>query len=76
MPSTREPVLPKTSSSEEIEEEELSISSVDNVFCKTNYPVEGILFAIGGTKRIMVKSIFISIETIVKVVQDSFVILN
>jgi len=39
-------------------------------------PFEGILFAISGMKRIMVKSIFISIETIVKVVWYSFGILN
>jgi len=53
-----------------------SISSLDNVFGKKGSPVEGFLFASGGMMRTMVKSILITIETTVKVVRDSFGILN
>jgi len=53
-----------------------SISSLDDVFGKTDSSIEGILFDIGGMNRTMVKSIFISIETIVKFVWYNFDILN
>jgi len=42
-----------------------SISPLDDVFDKKDFPMEGILFAICGMKRTMVKSIYISLETIV-----------